>query len=149
MWEGDRNRKMHFWVWKPAVWVCIYTVLATFGLAGARLHRGKRIWQACLLSPQNNCLRITWGKSRWRYLEMTLPGDSLNHVHIRSGCYFACICVCVYLCGDPGWYAVSLEGTCAWPLIHHANTHFEIHHQWLGLISACYYGVKSTAKPCK
>lgn len=78
------------------VWVHIYTVLAAFGLAWARLHR-ERIWQACLLSSQNNCLRITRGKSRWRYLEMTLPGDSLNHVHIRLGCYFACICVCVCL----------------------------------------------------
>lgn len=79
------------------VWVCIHMVLAAFGLAWARLHR-ERIWQACLLSPQNNCLRITWGKSRWRYLEMTLPGDFLNHVHIRLGCYFACIRVCVFSC---------------------------------------------------
>lgn len=43
----------------------------------------KRIWQSCLLSPQNNCLWITWSESHWRYLEMTLRGDSLNHVHIR------------------------------------------------------------------
>lgn len=57
--------------------------LATFVPAWVHLNRGERIWQACLLSPQNNCLWITWRESHGRYLEMTHPGDSLNHVHIR------------------------------------------------------------------
>lgn len=97
------------------VWACIYTLLAASALAGACWHRGERIWQACLLSPQNNCLRITWGESRWRCLEMTLPGDSLNHVHIRPGCYFACAraCVCAHG-GEDTSRVVSVSPACAW-----------------------------------
>lgn len=70
--------------------------------------------RACLLSPQNNCLWITWGESHWRYLEMTLPGDSLNHVHIRSDREFdfaspgVCVSLYVYVClCDPRGYVVS------------------------------------------
>lgn len=79
--------------------VCALT--ATFVCARGHRQREERIWQACLLSPQNNCLWITWGESHWRHLEMTLPGDSLNHVHIRSEAWFDFVCgdlVCESLC---------------------------------------------------
>ena len=49
-WEGDVRLQ-------KCVWECV--LMAVFVLACVHLHRGERIWQVCLLSPQNNCLWIT------------------------------------------------------------------------------------------
>lgn len=103
------------------VGVCVRARGTVCSCLSAFAERGERIWQACLLSLQNNCLWITWGESHWRYLEMTLPGDSSNHVHIRSerGFDFAlpllcaspcvsCVCMCcAWSFADPRRYVVS------------------------------------------
>lgn len=95
--EGQRWEKKHICLWMcKDVWACARSCVCARG----HRHREERIWQACLLSPQNNCLWITWGESHWRHLEMTLPGDSLNHVHIRSEAFcFGCVCAgpCVWI----------------------------------------------------
>lgn len=62
--------------------------------------------RACLLSPHNNCLWITWGESRWRCLETTPPGrllESRSYPVWARGFDSASpdACVCVSLCSSP------------------------------------------------
>ena len=135
----------------------VCALVAAFVLARVHLHRGERIWQACLLSPQNNCLWITWGESHWRYLEMTLPGDSLNHVHIRSErevwfrfawcvrilvhvCVCVCVCVFVQIRRDtlsPSSGDLHRSNvTAVYYTSVYTNAYFRlIHHLWLSSIS--------------
>lgn len=99
--KGERN--MHICLWMQGC-LCVYTcvgvcmLMPLFALAGVRSWTRERIWQACLLSPQNNCLWITWGKSQYRHLEMTHPGDSLNRVNIRSERGFDFVFVFLRMC---------------------------------------------------
>lgn len=100
--------------------VCVCVCQPAFVLAWVHLHRGERIWQACLLSPQNNCLWITWGESHWRYLENDTPWwllESCSYpVRARALILLCLMCAypwkasrtysCVCVCPDPRWYAV-------------------------------------------
>lgn len=168
-WEEDAHLYMDV---QMCMCVGVCTLAAAFVLAWVHLHRGERIWQACLLSPQNNCLWITWGESHWRYLEMTLPGDSLNHVHIRSEREFdfalpdVCVslyasryvCVFVCACADPRGYVVSfilLTYTKVTPKTSqmfitradcvYANTDFlHLHHLWLSSIPCSWHLLQRT-----
>lgn len=110
--EGER--KMHVCIWMRVYvrgCVCALARGTVCSCLSAFAKRRERIWQACLLSPQNNCLWITWGESHWRYLEMTLPGDSVNHVHIRSERGFdfcSASCVHILVCHPLYLYMLSV-----------------------------------------